>query len=478
MTAPGTQIISRTAPPSRGGVAQTGTWHIAGLAERGRTSTPVLLKNLSDYDKWFGARVPYGVRDSVETYFRNGGVAVNMVRVVGPAATVATVNLPGAAAAPSLAADSMGEGASPLSIQVSILPDTRFVLTVFQSGVKLKISPPFSSPAEAVNWSDENPYVRIRAIGAVNPIASAVVALAGGTDDRAAVTDVHRIAAINRIPSGAGTGQVSIPGATTSAAHVGLAIHAQVNNRFAILDAPDTAVESDLTTLSTTNRASLTPIQQSYCFLAEGWHTISGVAPGTVRVVPPSSVVAALMAARDASTGNPNDPAAGVNGQPSFSLGVARPGWSDATRDTLNSAGVNVFRTIAGSPRLYGYRTLVDPTGIESGWLSASNARLRMALQSDADASAETFVFSQITKTKIAEYHGVLTGMLLGYYNVGALYGDSPEEAFVVDTGTTVNTIERIAARQLSAVVGVRMNEFAEVVYMEFVKIPITEELA
>lgn len=101
-----------------------------------------------------------------------------------------------------------------------------------------------------------------------------------------------------------------------------------------------------------------------------------------------------------------------------------------------------------------------------------------MAIQAQADELAEPFVFAQITKAKIAEYNGVLTGMLLGWYNLGALFGDSPQEAFVVDTGPTVNTVERIAARQLSAVMGTRMSEFAEVVYMEFVKIPVTEALA
>lgn len=477
MTTPGTQIVSRSAPPSRGGNALTGTWHIVAQAERGITTAPVLLRSLGDYDTWFGGRVSYGMRDAVEAFFRNGGTAVNMIRVVGPAATVATVNLPGAAAAPSLAIDGAGAGASLLSVSLETQPDTRFILKVWQSGTLLRTSPAFASTADAVTWSTDNPYVKVRALGTALPLASAAVALAGGNDDRANITDVHRLAALNLIPKGDGTGQVSIPGATTSTAHIGIVQHAEANNRFAVLDAPNSAVKTDLTAASTAARAGLTAIQQSYAFLVEGWTTIPGLTTGTVRVVPPSALVAALMSARDALTGNPNDPAAGINGIPSFTLGVARAGWSDSVRGELNLAGVNVFREVGGQQRLYGYRTLVDPNGSEASWLSASNARLRMALTSEADASAESFVFSQISKTKIAEYNGVLTGMLLGYYNIGALFGDTPEEAFVVDTGTTVNTPERIAERRLSAVVGVRMNEFAEIVYMEFVKIPVTEEL-
>lgn len=477
MTTPGTQLVSRSAAPSRGGVAQTGTWHIAAQAERGRTDAPVLLNSLSDYDKWFGARVAYGQRDAVETYFRNGGTAINMIRIVGPAATVATVNLPGAAAAPSLAIDSVGAGASTLSVSVEVTGAT-FVLKVFEAGVLLKVSPSFASPAEAVTWSTDNPYVRVRALGTVLPITSAVLALAGGSDDRASITDAHRIAALNRIPSGAGTGQVSIPGATTSVAHIGVALHAVANNRFALLDAPNSAVKGDLVAASTAVRGGLTPLQRTYCFLVEGWAIIPGLTLGTTRVVPPSSVVAALMAARDVITGNPNDPAAGANGIPSYLLGLSRPDWSGTDRGDLNDAGVNVFREVAGSQRLYGYRTLIEEnSSTDGGWVGASNARLRMAILSDADAAAESFVFSQITKAKIAEYNGVLSGMLLGYYNSGALFGDTPDEAFVVDTGTTVNTPDRLAERLLSAVVGVRMSEFAEIVYMEFVKIPVNEEL-
>jgi hypothetical protein len=480
---PGTQIVSRAAPPSGGGASRTGTWHVAVLAERGPTDLPRLLASLSDYDKFYGRRVPYGQRDSIEAHFRNGGSRVNLIRIVGPAATKDTATLNDAAGvpAPSIAVDSVGEGATDLEVDVDAGPtaDT-FILHIFFEGnvSAVQSSPPLASPADAVSWAADSPYVRIRALGAANPAPTAArVALAGGNDDRAAITDTHRIAAVNRIPKSDGEGQVSIPGATTSAAHVALKAHGRVNNRFAILDAVNGASEADLIALANANRAAAPSDDEGYGFLVEGWHTIPGLAPGTTRVVPPSAIVSALMAQRDEITGNPNDPAAGVEGTPSFSLGVARPNWSDAARGRLNAAGVNVFRFVNGAQRLYGYRTLADPNGPSAPWVNAANARLRMAIQADADRLAEPFVFKQITKAKIAEYNGAITGMLLGYYLLGALFGDTPEEAFVVDTGSSVNTPERIAARHLSAVMGLRMSEFAEVVFMEFVKIPVTESI-
>ena len=476
MTIPGTQVVSRSAPPSRGGTAGTGTWHIAALAERGPTDAPQMVRSLSEFDRYFGTRVSYGVRDSVETFFRNGGTAVNMIRVVGPAAVKGTRAFPGAAAALSISVDSVGEDATVFNVAIEIV-GSQFVVVVLDGTTRISVSPPLNLPTDAVAWAATNPYVRIRATGSVPPIVAASQALAGGSDDRASITDSHRIAALNKIPSSDGPGQVSIPGAITSAAHLGVAAHAVANNRFAILDAPDTAVEATLISAAQADQTAMSEIESSRSFFVEGWHLIPGLTTGTTRTVPPSSIVAALMAARDEATGNPNEPAAGINGQPSFSLGLARAGWSDAARGRLNDAAVNVFREIAGRQRLYGYRTMVDANGDEGAWLGAGNARLRMAIQSEADKRAEPFVFSQITPSKIAEFNGVLTGMLLGYYNVGALYGASPADAFVVDTGVTVNTPERLAARQMSAVVGLRMNEFAEIVYMEFVKIPFTEEL-
>lgn len=476
--APGTQIVSRSTPPSRSGSDTTGVWHVVLLAERGPTDGPRLLRNLGDYDKFFGGRVAYGQRDSVEAFFRNGGAAVNAIRVVGPDAVKASVALPGAAAAASLEVDAVGAGASTLSVDVDTAGST-FTLSVFDGVNRLELSPPLDSVSAAVSWSQQSALIRVRAIGTVVPLATvSAVPLAGGSDDLAAITDTERTAALNNIPKGDGAGNVSVPGATTSTVHIALLQHAEANNRFALLDSPNSSVEADLTSAAGAVRAGVTAEQAGFGFMAEGWYSIPGLTIGTTRVVPPSAIVAALMSKRDGETRNPNEPAAGINGIPTFGLGPLRAEWSDDARGRLNAAGVNAFRYVGGTHRLYGYRTLVDPNGQGAGWLSAANARLRMAIQADADLIAEPFVFSQITKSKISEYNGAVTGMLLGYYSKGALFGDTPEEAFIVDTGPQVNTPDRLAERRLSVVVGARMSEFSEIVYFEFVKVSITEVLA
>ncbi len=483
MTTPGTQIVTRAAPPSAGPRSVTGTWHTAALTERGRTDAPVKLESLGDYDNHFGANRIFTQRDAIEAHFRTGGSVVNLQRVVGPAATKATVTLTdGAATAPanSIAVDSIGEGTLNATVDVDAGPVAgTFILTIVLDGAVVHVSPPLSSPAEAQAWGEFSPYIRIRALGTPNPAPTAAgVALAGGNDDRAGADDARRVAMLNRIPKTDGPGQVSIPGATTAAAHAGVAAHAAANNRFALLDLPNTVVEADLIAAANALRAAATDDEEAHSFHVEGWHKIPGIVSFTTRVVPPSAIVSALMASRDGITGNPNDPAAAVNGIASYSLGTTRPNWSDAARGRLNAAGVNVFRLVNNTQRLYGYRTAVNPNGSNAAWLNAANARLRMAIEAEADTLAEAFVFGQITPAKIAQYNGALTGMLLRYYGLGALYGATPAEAFAVDTGSAVNTVDRIAARRLSAVMGLRMSEFAEIVYMEFVKVPITEAIA
>jgi hypothetical protein len=65
--------------------------------------------------------------------------------------------------------------------------------------------------------------------------------------------------------------------------------------------------------------------------------------------------------------------------------------------------------------------------------------------------------------------------MLTGYYESGGLYGDTPEEAFRVDT--SVNTPETIEAGQLRAVISMRVSPMAELVVIEIVKVPVSQEI-
>ena len=71
-----------------------------------------------------------------------------------------------------------------------------------------------------------------------------------------------------------------------------------------------------------------------------------------------------------------------------------------------------------------------------------------------------------------------LRAMLVPFYESGALYGETAEDAFEVNVGQQVNTPETIAAGELHAVLEVRMSPFAEKVVIEIVKVDPTVAIA
>ena len=103
-----------------------------------------------------------------------------------------------------------------------------------------------------------------------------------------------------------------------------------------------------------------------------------------------------------------------------------------------------------------------------------------MAIAHEADAVAENYVFRQIDggRRVFAALESDLVGVCLRYFNLGALFGDTPEEAFAVDTGEQVNTLATIAAQEIHAVIRLKASPFGEWVAIDIVKVPIQQALA
>lgn len=273
-----------------------------------------------------------------------------------------------------------------------------------------------------------------------------------------------------------GPGQVSCPGRVTAATKLALAVHGEANNRLAICPTTNTAVVATLTAEATI--ASISTNQERYISLWGPAITIPGPnGVGAARTISPEAIVAGLMAKRDAEGTSPNQPAAGQLGISEYALSAVTS-FNDADRATLNVNGVNLLRQIYEGVRVYGYRTLADPT-LDSNWVNLGNARLFMAIQALADQIAERYVFREIDgqRKTINEFGGALTGMLLPYWEKGSLYGVTPEQAFRVDVGPTINTETTIANKELRANLLLRTSEFAEEVILDLVKVRTTEAL-
>jgi hypothetical protein len=481
VTLPGVSVLSRAQPPSRGITTDVGTWFVVGAAEKGPTTYPKLIRNMTEFTLHFGSRQSYSILwDALETFFREGGSRAYVVRVAGASAVTATKTLNDSQGtpAPSLKVDAKNVGAWGNSLSVQVIAGNtgseRILVITHSTLGEVDRSPSFADQATAIAWSRASDWLNVSLPSGAStnlPAVAAASALTTGADDNSGITDQQRQDALGYFTRDLGPGQVSIPGNTTTGNRQALLTHARTYNREALLDGTDTSSRSTLVTEAQGLQGN------EYGALFASWILIPGLVSSTYRTVPPSALAAGLMARSDA-TQSPNVPAAGDNGLARYVLGLSQVAWGDSDRELLNDNGVNAFRQIAGDVVLYGYRTLTKP-GVDISWRSLANQRLRLKITREAELVAESFLFDQIDGQgrKIAEFAGALTGVLTGYYNAGSLYGETPDDAFSVDVGESVNTPSTLAAGELRAVLTMRMSPFAERVVIEIVKVSVDQSI-
>jgi uncharacterized protein len=466
---PGVEVSVLDSPPPRSESTDVGVWFVPGLALKGG-SAPQLVRSMSDFVNKFGDRQSWsGLYDTLDVYFREGGTKAYVARVVGPAAANASV-----AWDANNTFRAAGAGAYYNNFTVKVNAGTGSgtfnyqVLDTTAGNAVVEQSPDFASAGDMSAWAAKNSgYVTLSAVDptlALTP--GAAKPLAGGNDDHANANDATYTAALNMFASALGPGQVSVPGRASMNSAV--LAHAEARNRVAILDAPDSASAAALTSAAT---ALKTDTNARYGGMFGPVAICPGIVSNTVRNVPYSAVQAGLIS----RLSNPNQPAAGVNGMARYATAV-KYDYTDAERESMNAAGVNIARNMFGGVRTYGYRTLVDPNRMPE-WLQLNSLRTVMAVKAQAEIIGENYVFSQIDgrRINIGAFNGELTGMLIPFYREGALYGETPADAFYVDTGPLVNTPDTIADGQLRAVIGIRTSPFAEMVEIEIVKLPLPD---
>jgi len=272
-----------------------------------------------------------------------------------------------------------------------------------------------------------------------------------------------------------GPGQVSAPGSTDVVVQTALLDHAASHNRVALIDGP---ASGDAASIVAAGAALTSTTNARYGAMFAPNAIIPGVAAGTTRSVSMAAVVAGIIARNDVSF-TANQAAAGVNGVSLYANDLSAF-YSDDDYQTINEAGICMARNVYGVIQNYGYRSLVDPDGADSAWTDFGHCRLNMQIVARAGVIAQRYLFSQIDgrKRTIADFGGELSGMLVPFYEAGALYGDTAQEAFNVNVGSQVNTEQTIANGELHAVLQVRMSPFAELVVIEIVKVSTTEALA
>jgi hypothetical protein len=474
-------VVSRIdqAPP-RSAPTSTDAAFVVGETGKGPVGTYTEIRSMTRFEAVYGKRESYTVKyvyDAVETIFREGGSTVYVSRVVGPTPTLATVKLndqSGSADPADVAlivtAKNAGSWGASLNVEVTVASTNFTIIVSHDTDGVLENSGTLADRAAAVAWATaSSDYIDI-ALGtsAEDPRAQGPLSLVGGTDDRANIVDAQWATALAVFDKTIGPGQVLAPGRTTTAGYTQLLSHAASNNRVALLDGADTPTVSTLTTAAALQQSD---VNGRFGQLLAPWAIIPGTAPGTTRTVPYSAVQAGLIARSDLLPASPNQAIAGKFGQPRFAVDLTQT-YSDSQVNTLNDAGVTAVKFVYGGIRTYGLSSLADPD-TDPLWTQFAGARLFMALDAECQAIGEEYVGETI------DGHGHvfqslrhdLEGMLLGFYEpYNALYGDTPEEAFVVDVGAQVNTEETIAAKQINAAVGVRVSPGGELVSIEIAR--------
>lgn len=477
---PGVDIttITRTGPVAQN-LAPSGQVFMAGMAERGSTTAPVLIRGIADFISKFGQRVSYShLYDNIATFFEEGGSQAYVVRVVGPSATKGTISVNDrqTVGEPSLKFDAKSAGAwsGDLDIVVSDLASGTTQVNVVYSGVTVETFTG-ATVAAIIEAFNDSEYVTVSdlasdGVAPDNKPAVGTYNVSAGTDDRSNITNTHYAAALALFNIAYGSGSVAIPG-VGSTVHAALISHAAAHRRVALLSETETA--SKATLVSTADG-----LNSEFAGLFAPWVQIAS--PTGSRYTSPEGYVAAVRNRAHTEVGPWRAPA----GQIAIARSVIGLKY-EYTRDEgneLDAAKVSVIRNINNSVRLYGWRSLSDDT---ANYALLTGRDLLNFVVVASEAKLEQFVFQTIDGKGhlLAAIGGTMAGVLEPIRAAGGVFekydgaGDLVDPGYIVETGSTVNTLENLANNEVKARVSLRPSPTAAMISVTIVKVGLLSNL-
>ena len=477
---PGVNVTTATrSGPTAFLTAPSGQLFMAGQAERGSVTEAVAINGLADFRARFGDRVAYShLYDNIATFFEEGGALAYVARVVGPDADAGSVTLNDrqTPSEPTLTITAASPGAWSSNIDV-VVDDTTGSLTEIRVVYKDVTVEVFSGAtvADLVAAMEDSAYVTVTNLGSdgvapANKPAEGTFTLTAGDDDRSNITTTEYEAALALFDLSLGDGAVAIPGVGTSV-HSSLITHARENRRIALLSASETASVSSLKTTAGN-------LNTEYAGLFAPWVQIS--TPTGTRYTSPEGYVAAVRNRAHAESGPWRAPA----GQIAIARSVIglKFDYSRAVGDELDAAKVSAIRFINDSVRLYGWRSLSDDTA-NYALLIGRDVLNRIVVESER--RLEQFVFQTIDGKGqlLSEIGGTIVGILEPMRAAGGLFeriaadGSRIDPGYLVDTGTSINTLENLANNVVNAQVSVRVSPAAALISVTIVKVGLLSNL-
>jgi phage tail sheath protein FI len=266
---------------------------------------------------------------------------------------------------------------------------------------------------------------------------------------------------------------VAAPGVTTAALGALLIDHcSKMKYRFAVLDGNATA--ADFT------RNNVTGLPQSsdnnFGAVYFPWIKTLNLLPKPpvgqeVVEMPPSGHVCGLIARVDQANGTHFSPANEVlRGATALKYDLTKE-----DQEGLNLLGVNLIRTFRGAIKVWGARTLADPGGDTGAFKYVNVQRTMSVIAQSIDEGSQFVVFKPNSPKLWQQVKRVVSAFLTNVWRDGALFGNTPDEAFFVKVDESNNPPEVRELGRLIIEVGVAIVQPAEFVIFriqQFTQIP------
>lgn len=454
------------------------TGFLIGLALKGPINEAKLVTSSTQYEEIFGPRSTGFERlyDYVDVAFREGATAIYVVRL-GHEGKIASASKEAVdtESKKSLKITAIYPGEWGNNLKAKIVLATTFTVTVEYEGSTVETSPAFTTKAEAVAWAVGSSYIRIEELSEGTIPKTQTLTLSGGEDGHTEVASTDAVTGLAAFKGDLGPGQVAAPGYTTEAFYLAVLAHAASKNRRALLDGPNTGTQGTIISAATALRGAPSSAARFGAMLAP-WAIVPGVSLGTTRTVPYSAVQMGLTARAEAEGAGADDAVAGVKrASARYATGLTQT-YAATAREELNTAGVIVAVLVRGTPTTFGNKTLVNPV-TDPTWVNFANSRLVMAVAAAVGNIMEGFEFDKIDDLGhiFSDLEGSIVGVCTEFYLEDALYGQTPQEAFSVNCGPSINTEATIAKGELKAQVVIKASPNGEELSAEIIKIAISE---
>lgn len=436
-----------------------------------RLNKATLVTNWTQFVETFGDFVPGAyLPDAVYAYFANGGGScyVTSLRTLkdSPSA-VAEAVIPGKGKANSFTLRAK-DPSSRLSAEIKLASEDSFDLSVggeTKTGLSMKKGESYIGDAafekvEIINVGPASamPVEGTYALGVSEPAPLTVSDFAGDPGERTglggleAVDDIRLVLCPDLMTGYDGTEEARLRIKQVQEAMIG---HCErMRYRFAILDTPP-----GLNAQQAIEWRKFTNFDSSYAALYYPWIQIADISGNgkTSKYVPPSGAIAGIYNRTDADRGVHKAPANDtILGAIDLELQISK-----GEQDLLNPIGVNCLRIFPGrGVRVWGARTLSS----SGAWRYVNVRRLFIMVEASLDSGMQWVVFEPNDSTLWAKVRRDVFSFLKTVWLGGALFGNTPEEAFYVKCDEELNPPEIRDLGQLIIEVGLAPVKPAEFV--------------